>query len=498
MNSLTLQEQANVELAKRELARRKFEYFAPYQYTDYLENWHTKLICQALDMVVQGKIRFLIIEAPPRHSKSIHVSQLFPAFVVGKNPDSSCIISSYSGDLATDHGRETRNLIKTQKYQNLFNTRLSPDSDSKSKWNTQRQDKNGEWENAKGAYNAVGVGGSVTGRGADFFVIDDPFKDRAEADSEVIRDSRWKWLRSVARTRLSPEGAMIIMHTRWHEDDIIGRLTDGEKTKESWIDYYEFLQKGLCGHKWVRLTLKAIADEDELYRPAGEALWPSRYSLAELADIKASLGPYEWSALYQQAPVDDESREFKHEWFKQSTFEKVQLMRTRKFATIDTALRDVEGSDYTGVTRCWTTENEDWYVNGRRYRLDSRGVIDLIFTLHDEGFEEIGIEEGAFLHAVKPFLDEEKKKRGVFPRITPLKHNQTMKEVRIRGLVPRYAVGKIWHIESPDLEKELLAFPKGANDDVADSVAYLPQIIKYPKSVIPRQIAQRKRTNIAV
>lgn len=498
-NSLNLQQEAKVELAKRELARRKFEYYAPYMYTDYMENWHTKLICQALDKVVDGEIRFLIIEAPPRHSKSIHVSQLFPSFIVGKNPDHSVIVSSYSGDLATDHGRETRNLIKGKKYQNTFNTKLSPDSDSKSKWNTQKLDAKGkEWINAKGAYNAAGVGGSITGRGADVLIIDDPLKDREEADSEVIREARWKWLRSVARTRLSPKGAMVIMHTRWHEDDMIGRITDGEKTKESWIDYFDFLERGLDGNKWVRLTLKAIAEEDEAMRKKGEALWPKRYNLEELSDIKNSLGPYEWSALYQQEPVDDESREFKQAWFKQSTFEKLERMKTRKFATIDTALKAKEGADYTGVTRCWTTENEDWYVNGRRYRLDSRGIIDLVFMLHDEGFEVIGIEEGAWLLAVKPFFDEECKTRGVFPRVTTLKHNQVMKEVRIRGLVPRYTVGKIWHIESPDLEKELLAFPKGANDDVADSTSYLPQIIRYPKSQLYKQAQSRRRTNIGV
>lgn len=480
-----MQEEAKRELAKRELARRRFRDFPSYVLPWYQTNWHTELICDALERVVAGEIRFLIIEAPPRHSKSIHVSQLFPAYVVGKNQDDSVIVASYSGDLATDHGRETRKIIQSAEYQNVFKTELAPDSSAKGKWNT----------NGRGAYNAVGVGGSATGKGADFFVIDDPIKDRKEADSELIRNNVWGWLRSVARTRLSPKGAMIIMHTRWHEDDAIGRLTEGENTKETWVDYFDFLKDGLGGAKWVRLTLKAVADEDEQYRLKGEALWPQRYSLTELADIKASLGPYEWSALYQQEPVDDASREFKGNWFKSATFDEVEKMRTRKFASIDTALKNSDGADYTGVVRCWTVENQDWYVNGKRYRLDSKGILDLVFLLHDEGFEEIGIEEGAWLHAVKPFFDEECRKRGVFPRVAPLKHHSTMKEVRIRGLVPRYSVGKIYHIESPDLEKELLAFPKGANDDVADAEAYLPQIVKYPKLLIPYRGIRTKQNN---
>lgn len=481
---------AKQELAKRELARRHFRYFPEYIYEGYQSNWHTELICDALERVLKGEIRFLFIEAPPRHSKSIHVSQLFPAYVVGKNKDDSVIVASYSGDLATDHGRETRNLIDSKRYQNLFATRLAQDSSAKGKWNT----------NGKGAYNAVGVGGSITGKGAEFFVIDDPFKDREEADSQIVRESRWKWLRSVARTRLSPKGAMIIMHTRWHEDDIIGRLTDGED-KEPWVDYFDYLKNGLGEAKWVRLTLKAIATEDEVYRKTGEALWPTRYPLEELQDIKASLGPYEWSALYQQLPVDEENREFKKEWFKYRPMEKVEAMRLRKFVTIDTALKDKQGSDYTGVTRNYVNDLNEWHFRADRYRLNSKGIIDLIFTLHEEGFEKIGIEEGAFTYAVEPFLKEEMKLRQSFPNIVMLKHNGTMKEVRIRGLVPRYSLGKIFHIEGAcdDLEGEALVFPKGANDDVLDSAAYQLQIAQPPvRTVVPTNKPPRQRTNIAV
>lgn len=491
MQSLNVsQQEAKRELAKRELARRHFRYYPAYIYDGYQSNWHTELICDALERVLKGEIRFLFIEAPPRHSKSIHVSQLFPSYVVGKNKDDSVIVASYSSELAIDHGRETRNIIDSLVYQRLFDTRLAPDSAAKGKWNT----------NGKGAYNALGVGGSATGRGADFFVVDDPFKDRAEADSEVIRDARWKWLRSVARTRLSPKGAMIIMHTRWHEDDIIGRLTDGED-KEKWVDYFDYLKNGLRDAKWVRLTLKAVATEDEEYRKEGEVLWPQRYPKEELMDIKSSIGPYEWSALYQQVPVDEENREFKKEWFKYRTLEQLEKMRIRKFATIDTALKDTNGSDYTGVVRNYVNDLNDWHFRAERYRLNSKGIIDLIFTLHNEGFEQIGIEEGAFTYAVEPFLQEEMKVRGNFPNVVMLKHHGKMKEVRIRGLVPRYSIGKIYHLEDAcdDLETEALSFPKGANDDVLDAAAYQLQIAQPPqRTVVPTHKPPRPRKNIAV
>jgi hypothetical protein len=478
-------QEAKRELARRELARRHFKHFAPYIYDGYQKSWHTELICEALDYLHRGEIRFLFIEAPPRHSKSVHVSQLFPAYVVGKDKDNSVIVASYSGDLATDHGRETRNLIETQAYQNVFDTRLAPDSTAKGKWNT----------NGKGAYNAAGVGGSLTGKGAEFFIIDDPLKDRKEADSQLIRDERWKWFTSVARTRLSPNGRMCVMHTRWHQNDIIGRLTEGEG-KEKWITFEEFKKNGLGDAKWVRLTLKAIAEVDEEHRKAGEALWPQRYSIEELTDIKNTLGPYEFSALYQQHPVDDANREFKDKWFKTRQYSELEKMNLRKFATIDTALKKSEGSDYTGVTRNYVNELNEWHFRAERYRLDGRGIIDLIFTLHEEGFEKIGVEEGAFSFVIEPFLREEMQKRNSFPNVVPLKHNNTMKEVRIRGLIPRYSFGKVYHLQGmcTDLESEMLVFPKGANDDVLDSAAYQLQIAEPPggkRITIMRKIETR-------
>lgn len=466
MNSGVSPAEASQELARRELARRHFRDFNRYIYEGYIENWHTDLICDALERVLSGQIRFLMIEAPPRHSKSIHVSQLFPAYAMGRNKDEDVIVSSYSGDLAIDQGRETRNIVDSGPYQHVFDTRLAEDSKAKGKWST----------NGKGAYNAAGVGGSITGHGAKYFIVDDPFKDRKEADSQLIREERWKWLRSVARTRLTPDGAMIIMHTRWHDDDIIGRMT----AREEWVDYFDFLKGARA--KWVRLTLKAVAEEDEPFRKKGEPLWPARYPLAELMDIKGTLGPYEWSALYQQSPVDDESREFKREWWQYRTIEEVAAMDTRKFASIDTALTTKSKSDFTGVTRNYVNRQNQWHLRSTRYKIDSKGIIDLVFKLHDEGMEVVGIEEGAFMHAVKPFLDDEMKKRGKFPRVIPLKHNSTMKETRIRGLVPFYANKRIFHItgECDDLEAEQLAFPKGAHDDCVDSAAYQLQLADEP------------------
>lgn len=482
-----MQKAAQKELATRELARRTMRYFAKAVYEDYIEGWHTNILCEALDKIAGGEIRFLLIEAPPRHSKSLHVSQLFPAHVVGNDPDKSVIVSSYSGDLATDHGRETRNLIQTDRYQNIFKTRLAPDSTAKGKWNTQKwveptPEKEGHWKNAKGAYNAAGVGGSITGKGADIAIVDDSLKDRKEAESFIVRDGVWKWFKSVLRTRLTPTGAIVVMGTRWHMDDLAGRIMEAEP----WVDYFDYLKDGLGDAKWVRLRLIAIAEGDQLpYRKEGEPLWPQRYPLAELEDIKKSLGPYEWEALYQQRPISSETQEFKPDWFKYRTHTEVEaLKRKQRFLTIDTAASKREGSDFTGLTDNLVDSDSCWNFKAWKMKVAPDQLIELLFSLHlANKYDKIGIEEGMYTLVLKPFLDRTMRERGTFLPIVPLKHNSTQKEVRIRSLIPPYAANTIYHIEGEcsELEFELSVFPNGKHDDVADAAAYQVQLVSQSK-----------------
>lgn len=481
------------ELAKRELARRHLIDFNRYVYDGYKDSWHIKLLCEALEHAIAGDIRFLFIEMPPRHSKSLNVSQLLPAYLVGQDPDTPIIVSSYSGELATDHGRETRNVIDGQAYQNVFKTRLAEDSKAKGKWNTASPDGKGGYKPRKGSYFAVGVGGSITGRGARFFIIDDPFKDRKEADSEVIREERWKWYRAVARTRLTPDGRMIIMHTRWHQDDIIGRLTEREETKEPWVDYFDWL-KGKRA-KWVRLRLPAIATTDEEYRRDGEALWPEQYPLEELEDIKTTLGPYEFSALYQQSPNNDETREFKTEWYKRIDDEAVSFMNCRRFLTIDTAMSKKAEADFTGFCDNRINKENFWHIKAWHRKLSPEELVDTIFTLHQANrYEKIGIEKTSYTDGLKPYLDSEQRKRGIFLPIVELGHKQISKEIRIRGLIPLYASGTIFHINGwcKDLEAEQGSFPVGIHDDVLDAVSYQLQLQPTPPRPKSKQTTARR------
>lgn len=449
-NTQVSKEDARKELARRELARRHLKYFTLYNFEGFKLNWHHEVLFKKLEQVQEGKIKRLMIFMPPRHSKSESASVQFPAWYIGKDKDKNIITASYASSLATDFGRQVRNLIKTKEYQNIFDTRLAEDSEAKDKWHT----------NGRGAYNAVGVGGAVTGKGADLLLIDDPTKNRQDAESKVIRDGVWDWYKSTARTRLSPDGAIVIIMTRWHKDDLAGRILANSEKGE-----------------WDIVEFPAIAIHDEEHRKQGEALWAGHFTLDHLEAIKKDIGIYEWSALYQQNPVASESQEFKEEWVKTVEYDALPK-DVRKFATIDTALTKKEESDYTGVTLNYVDARNNWYIDATRYRLDAKAIIELIFKLHSDGFEKIGIEEGAFTHAVKPFLDDEMRKRNTFPHIVMLKHKGVQKELRIRALVPRYSHGSILHIKgkTQELEDEMFSFPKGIHDDVLDSLAYQMQI----------------------
>ena len=431
---------------------------------DYSLEWFHNIIALKLEdsvrRVENGEDVRIMILMPPRHGKSDEATQKFPSWVLGEHPEWPFIVSSYSQELATDFGQGTRDIMDSSNYKAIFETRLRQDTQAKSKWMTEEG----------GGYTAVGVGGAITGRGFKIGIIDDPFKNREEADSPVTRESVHKWWKSTFYTRQEGNSAIIVILTRWHDDDLAGRLLreEEEAIKNGETDY----------DKWEVLEFKAIAEKDDAYRKTGEALWPQKFNVSKLQKTKATLGSYEFSALYQQNPIDEESQEFKKEWLQYRSFDEVSKMVTRKFATIDPAGSKKKKSDYTGCTRNYVNANNDWHLKSSRYRINSKGIIDLIFELHEAGFEQIGIEEGTYLDSIEPFLKVEMDQKKIYPNIIPLKHGGTMKETRIRGLIPRYENKKVYHIDKTclHLEEEYLRFPKASHDDCLDTVAYQSQI----------------------
>jgi predicted phage terminase large subunit-like protein len=290
-----------LSLIGAELARRKLLPFITYTRPDYEVNWHHRLVAKKLDEVLEGKCRRLMIFEPPQNGKSEQVSRRFPAYAFGKNPSLRIIACSYSDSLAQDMSRDVQKIMSTPEYQTLFpGTRLAEASDPEKR--TQGQfDIVGQ----SGYYIAAGINGSITGKTSDIGIIDDPIKNRAEAESEVYRDRVWEQYKSAFATRqFGSTGAIILCLTRWHEDDLAGRLLT-------------LAAENPDADQWDVISLEAIAETLPPYDPRqpGEALWPEKYPLSELRRRRAGLGEYDWFALYQQKPAPSGGGLFKEEWF---------------------------------------------------------------------------------------------------------------------------------------------------------------------------------------
>ena len=454
-------DEAKKELARRELARRHLLDFTKFRFPSYNTNWHHKVLADALERVENGTLKRLIVNMPPRHGKSELVSVNFPAWAMGRNKDRSIMAASYAAGLATDFGRKVRNIMDDQEYKILFDTRLAEDAQAKGSWAT----------NGRGEYNALGVGGSATGKGASILIIDDPVKNREEADSEIVSESIWDWYRSTARTRLTPDGAIVIVMTRWRDNDLVGRILEEAKLS--------------AGEQWEVITLPAIAESDDENRKEGEALWSNHFTLDNLNQVRMDIGNYEFASQYQQNPVNRETQIFKPELFRYMNLEEVRNQVTSCFITIDSALSKKKNSDSTGVCINWVNAENVWHLKAYKIKVDPTELIQLIFDLHSVYKPiAIGLEETTMTQAIAPFLNVEMAKKNIFPNVVPLKHGGVNKEVRIKGLLPRYDRGHIVHITGlcNDLERELLRFPSSAHDDVMDATAYQVFLAEAPNN----------------
>lgn len=318
---------AAAERVRREQARRGLEQFAEYLLPWYRLAAHHRQAARLLEQVeryiatrgAEGAGRLLIF-MPPRHGKTELASKLFPAWLLGRRPDSRVILASYGGDLAAANSRTVRNYVTSDRYAAVFGPRsaletpvtLSEDSRSAGAWDLAAPH--------RGGLVASGVGGGITGRGAHLLVLDDPVKNREEAESAAERERLWDWWRSTAYTRLEDGGAVVGMLTRWHADDWAGRILRA-MASDPLADQYEVLhlpavaefsegdhRDGLLDGQWVEAA-------DPLGREAGEPLWPQKYGLDDLAKIQANIGSYDWAALYQQRPYLRQGGMFRRDWF---------------------------------------------------------------------------------------------------------------------------------------------------------------------------------------
>ena len=330
---------------------------------------------------------------------------------------------------------------------------------------------------SRGSYISTGVGSAITGRGANLLLIDDPIKNREEANSETMRNKIWDWFTSTAFTRLSPGGAVIVIQTRWHTDDLAGRIQDMDEDNE-----------------WKVLSLPAIAEHDENWnikrveysRKQGEALWQDRYSLDELLKIKKQVGIYDFNCLYQQNPINEENQVFKKEWF--TYYEEYEIINKdlEVYAIVDLATWDKsDKNDNTSIQVIGKEHDSNiiYKLEDFTGRYNPTEIIDYLFYLKDKykmSLISVGIETNGYQKSLEFFLKQEMDKRGKPFSVKPIV-SRTSKELRIRGLVPFYENRLIKHRSNGKdnaLEDEMLVFPFGKHDDRIDSMALMLQTIE--------------------
>lgn len=462
------------EQAERVLARRRLLPFIKRINPDYDPGWVHADICQRLEKfaeaIEQKKSPRLMIFMPPRHGKSEIGSKTFPGWYLGRNPKHEVIACSYSGDLAKDFSRKVRDMIEMEKFQSVFATRLSKDSKSVERWNT----------SVGGGFVAAGVQGPITGRGAHLGIIDDPVKDREEAESETTRQKIKDWYSSTFYTRLSPGGGVLIIQTRWHEDDLAGWLLEVMKAAEA-----EAAVTGewpVDADRWEVVRYPAIATCDEPFRNQGEALHEARYPLAALQKIKRAMMPRDWEALYQQNPVSQDGDYFTKGMIRYyDTTPPIGEMRI--YAAGDLAIGQTEANDYTVFGVIGIDRHQNMYLlDLHRGRWNALGIIDKMFEIHRRWEPEIfGLETGHIDMTLEPFLLKRMEETGVRIAYEKLRTRGKDKQTRARPIQGRMEQGKVFFprgaVWTEALITELLSFPMGKNDDQVDCIAWLGQML---------------------
>lgn len=431
---------------------------------------HRLLICE-LEALERGDTDTLIVEMPPGSAKSTYVNFLFPAWFISRHPDQNVITASHSTELAERWGRKTRNLLTISSL--ALNVSLSSDNQAA-----------GRWATAKGGeYYAVGVGVGIAGFRADLGIIDDPFGSREDAESKPIRDKRWEWYIDDFNGRLKPNAKRVIMHTRWHDDDLAARVKRQLKA---------------LGFPARVLTVPAEAlPNDPLGRSVGTMLWddPDGYDYGSfLRKRKLESDARTWASLYQQNPVPDDGQYFKKEWF-QPVDKLPPLKQLRLYGASDYAVTS-DGGDYTvhGIVGIDYDDNP-WLCDVWRKQAASDEWVeawcDLVLKWKPTEWAE---ETGQIKSGVGPFLDQRSRERHAYCVRTPFptRGDKAVRAQSIRGRIAqrglRYPANAPW---AADVIGELLRFPFGVNDDVGDMLGLIGQLLD--KVYAPQRAEKKER-----
>ncbi len=436
----------------------------------YTRARHADLLIEHLEAVERGDIRRLMVFEPPRHSKTYHVSERFPAWATGRNPKVQGILASYGAELAERNSRVIRNLLRDERWP-FPGVAVSDDSGAVNRWST----------SAGGIWVAAGVGGAMTGFGADLLLIDDPVKGRAEADSETFRETAWSWYTEVARTRLMPGGKIVLCQTRWHEDDLAGRLLNSAGAAN-----------------WTVLRLPALADEpdDPLGRKTGESLWPEWFDTEALNEIKADLtteqGARAWQALYQQRPTADEGGQFKRAWFAERWDEEPKT--NFRVMGVDAAYKTGIMNDYSAIVVAGISGHNMPLLDVRQGRWEYPELKRAIIEAAEEWRPHAVVIEDT---AAGQSVIQELRRTTQLP-VIPIKVSAS-KEARAATVAPTCESGKVILPKHGSLVgalvDQLAAFPAGLHDDMVDAFVhafgYLARAVAVQKPLKNRQLAAR-------
>lgn len=465
-------EQLDAEIAATaaELGRRTLLTFTTYTKPDYEVNWSHRLIAKKLDDVLAGKIRRLMILLPPQNGKSELVSRRFAAYALGKKPKLRIIAVSYGDALAQDMSRDVQKIMSATEFATLFpGVRLAEGRDPEKRTQGQFDVVGGT-----GYYIASGIMGSITGKTADIGIIDDPIKNREEAESEVYRDKVWEQYKSAFVTRqFGDKGAIILCMTPWHEDDLRGRLL-------------KLAAENPEADQWEVVALPALADpgyalhpEDPRVQGSGDALWPEKYPLAELKKRRIGLGEYDWSSLYQVTPTPAGGGLFKEEWFAGRILDSAPAL-----------MRQARGWDTAG-----TEQGGDWTVGakiGEEFVRDVHGALLSTgrFVVLDVQRKQLGPDGVDKLIRLTADLDgaiaqREEKEGGsaglavIAARTKALAGKDYAgvtvtgsKVTRSKPFRAQCEAGNVYLLRGPwnaDYIKELCSFPTGKHDDQVDA-----------------------------
>ena len=439
------EEEPQVTLSVEDLAFSKLLCYAAAQNPNYKIGAMHETVAMYLEAVERGDITRLMIFAPPRHGKTNLVSEMFPAWIIGRNPHWHIISCSYSQTRANDVGRKVRNQVDDKLHQNIFpHCRIADDMKSIQHFSTMQG----------GEFYSMGVGGSLVGRGAECFLLDDPIKDRQTAESKLERKKIQDWYRGVAYTRLHKGGRVIVINTRWHEDDLSG-----------------WLLREHASEGWTVLNMPAIAeDNDILGRAPGEALWPEAFPKENLEKIKTAIGSYEWAAQYQQRPVGAEGSIVKHDWIQRYSPSNMPDF-TKIVLSCDTAFKSTEISDPTAILVWGVTKANYYLLDVFCKRMEFPELKRVVARMCQTwGATACLVEDRSSGQS----LIQEFKRISPIP-VIPVKTNNIDKVTRFSSVSHYFESGTVmlpthaaWLV---DYENQITTFPYDKHDDMVDATS---------------------------